>query len=143
MGSLVKNELGNYYLTEKGREALLTLQPMEKYNENARLREQVGLLIRALRTDIDSIREVVIAQLSMLGPKAVPFLTSALHQAIIEKEKSEKNDTLRSYDYDSNDATEASERAITGLVTALGITSVAQLFQILLKPFPDPKPLKL
>ena len=33
INGLINNELGNYALSEKGREALLTLSPMEKYGE--------------------------------------------------------------------------------------------------------------
>jgi DNA-binding HxlR family transcriptional regulator/HEAT repeat protein len=133
-GLVIKNEFSNYCLSDKGREALLTFQPMEKYNEDARFKEQIGLLIRALRTDIESVREVVVAQLSMFGPKAVTPLKSALHEAISEL-KDKEGSSSRSY-YSGGDDREAPERAVTGLVTALGIISSASTVPDIVQTLP-------
>jgi len=80
-GLIKTDEYGKYCLSDKGKDALLTMQPIEKYNENARFREQVGLLIRALRSDLESVQEIAVVQLSLFGPRAIPFLTSALSGA--------------------------------------------------------------
>jgi DNA-binding HxlR family transcriptional regulator len=111
---------GKYCLSDKGKEALLTMQPIEKYTEDARFREQVGLLIRALRSDLESVHEIAIAQLSLLGPKAVPFVKSALSKALAELAHGEGGylDTYTEIKY--NDP----ERAVVGLTRVLGIMSI-------------------
>jgi len=79
LGDLIgKDDYGKYCISDKGKDALLTMQPLEKYNEDARLREQIGLLIRSLRSEDEGIQEIAIVQLSLFGPKAVPFTKSAL-----------------------------------------------------------------
>jgi DNA-binding HxlR family transcriptional regulator len=50
------DDYGKYCISDKGKDALLTMQPIEKYNEDARFREQAGLLIRALRSDLNSVQ---------------------------------------------------------------------------------------
>ena len=79
-----------------------------KYDEDARFREQVGLLIRALRSDLESVKEVAVVQLSLFGPKAIPYLTSALSRAFVE------TSSLR---YERSNP----EEAINGIVRVLGI----------------------
>lgn len=79
-----------------------------KYDEDARFREQVGLLICALRSDLDSVKEVAVVQLSLFGPKAIPYLTSALSRAFVETSSSR---------YERSNP----EEAINGIVRVLGI----------------------
>jgi HEAT repeat protein len=79
-----------------------------KYDEDARFQEQVGLLIRALRSDLASVKEVAVVQLSLFGPKAIPYLTSALSRAFVETSSSR---------YERSNP----EEAINGIVRVLGI----------------------
>ena len=79
-----------------------------KYDEDARFREQVGLLIRALRSDLESVKEVAVVQLSLFGPKAIPYLTSALSRALVE---------TSSETYEGSNP----EEAINGIVRVLAI----------------------
>jgi hypothetical protein len=58
----------------------------------------------------------------LFGPRVIPFLKSALSEALTELKNIEAS-SERSY-YRSGNATEAPERAITCLVTAMGIISV-------------------
>ncbi|MBT0158948.1 hypothetical protein G4O51_03070 [Candidatus Bathyarchaeota archaeon A05DMB-2] len=131
LGSLIEKQLGNYAITEEGRAALLAFQPIEKYNEDARFREQVGLLIRALRSDIESVQEISIVQLSFLGQRVIPYLTSALSTAIKEAENQEKNN----YYYDSS-RKRGPENAIRSIVKALGIISVPSTVDDVSKALP-------
>jgi HEAT repeat protein/DNA-binding HxlR family transcriptional regulator len=107
---IVTDQNGKYCLSDKGKEALLTMQPIEKYTEDARFREQVGLMIRALRSNLESVHEMAIAQISLLGPKAIPFVRSALSEALAESQRGE---------YSSDP-----ERAVIGLTRVLGIMGV-------------------
>jgi HEAT repeat protein len=50
----------------------------QKYDEEARLEEQINLLVQALESDSESVRNAVIVQLSIFGSKAVPHLMSTL-----------------------------------------------------------------
>jgi len=112
LNELIKTDQnGKYCLSDKGKEALLTMQPIEKYTEDARFREQVGLIIRALRSDLESVHEIAIAQLSFLGPKAVPFVKSALSEALAELARS------------NGSYTSDPDRAVVGLTRVLGIMS--------------------
>ena len=113
LNGLIKTEDGKYCISDKGKDALLTMQPIEKYNEDARFREQVGLLIRALRSEEPSIQEIAVVQLSLFGSKAVPNLKSALLEAFAELNSEGKWGHI-----------DAPERAINCLVMALGIISV-------------------
>jgi HEAT repeat protein/DNA-binding HxlR family transcriptional regulator len=117
------DEHGKYCLSDKGKEALLTLQPIERYSEDARFREQVGLLIRSLRSKSESVQEIAIVQLSLFGPRAVPFLKSALSEAIAELNSLEESEGQSRW-YSGSDASDAAERAVVGLTRALGIISV-------------------
>ena len=124
LGDLIKtDESGKYCISDRGRDALLTMQPIEKYNEDARFREISGLLIRALRSKQTSIQDISIAQLSLFGPKVVPFLTSALSTALLDLKTAEES-RVTSY-YDEESKLDAPERAITSIVTVLGIISVS------------------
>jgi DNA-binding HxlR family transcriptional regulator len=121
LGDLIKkDEYGKYCISDKGKAALLTLRPIEKYNEDARFREQAGLLIRALRSDTDGVREIAVAQLSLFGPKVVPLLRLALKEAIKDQEEAENRGH---YEYGSSPR-EAAERAVGCLTTIFGIISV-------------------
>ncbi len=122
-GLIKTDEYGKYCISDKGKDALLTMQPIEKYNEDARFREQAGLLIRALRSDLKSVQEIAIAQLSLFGPKVIPFLTSALLEALAESKSLEGKNSHSYYNGNENLA-DAPERAVTGLVVVLGIIGV-------------------
>jgi HEAT repeat protein len=122
-GLIKTDEYGKYCLSERGKEALLTLQPIEKYSDDARFREQVGLLIRSLRSKSESVQEIAIVQLSIFGPKAVPFLKSALSEAIAELNSLKASDEQSRW-HSGGDASDAAERAVVGLTRALGIISV-------------------
>lgn len=122
-GLIKTDEYGKYCLSDRGKEALLTMQPIEKYTEDARFREQAGLLIRALRSKLESVQEIAIVQLSLLGPKAVPFVKSALSEALAELNSPEAIKKRSTY-YDNDDPSEPIERAVVGLTRVLGIISV-------------------
>jgi len=123
LNSLIKtDEHGKYCLSDKGKDTLLTMHPIEKYNEDARFREQVGLLIRALRSDITSVQEIAVVQLSLFGPRAIPYLRSALSEAFSELDNSE-----------------ATEDAISGLIKVLGIISVPATVPVVVKALPRPE----
>jgi len=79
--------------------------------ERQRLGEQVGMLLRALRSHEDGVKELAIVQLSLLGPKAVPYLASALEAALDESSSTEG---LRASRLDP-------EREIEGICRTLGI----------------------
>ena len=128
LDDLIKtDDYGKYCITDKGKDALLTMQPIEKYNEDARFRDQAGLLIRALRSKVESIREVAVVQLSLFGIKVVPLLRSALSEALAELKSLESKNEGRSFLYNNESAAEAPERAVTSLVVALGIIGLQNL----------------
>lgn len=79
--------------------------------ERRRFAEQVDLLVRALRSTEESVQELAIVQLTLLGAKVVPYLTSALEDALDDSD-------LRQV---SHESTSQPERAIAGICTALGI----------------------
>lgn len=79
--------------------------------QRQRFAEQVGLLVRALRSTEDGVQELAVVQLSLLGPKAVPYLISALEDALDE------SDTRQS----AHERVAGPERAIAGICSALGI----------------------
>jgi len=129
LNSLIKtDEYGKYCLSDNGKDALLTMHPIEKYNEDARFREQVGLLIRALRSDITSVQEIAVVQLSLFGPRAIPYLRSALSEAFSEPSNPELNNMI---DY--------TEDAISGLINILGIISVPATVPDIVKALPRPE----
>jgi HEAT repeat protein len=76
-----------------------------------RFEEQVGLLVRALRSTEESVRELAIVQTTLLGPKAVPYLTAALEDALDESD-------LRQLAHQSMSS---AERGVAGICSALGI----------------------
>jgi len=69
------------------------------------------MLVRALRSTEESVRELAIVQISLLGPKVVPHLTSALEEALDESD-------LRQA---SHESMSSAERGIAGICSALGI----------------------
>jgi HEAT repeat protein len=79
--------------------------------ERQRLEEQAEMLVRALRSREDSVQELAIVQLSLLGPKAVPYLASALEKAL------EEVDSGRGVYSSQSDP----ERGIEGICRALGV----------------------
>jgi hypothetical protein len=79
--------------------------------ERQRLAEQLRMLTRTLRSPEESVRELAVVQLSLLGPKVVPYLTSALEDALDESD-------LRQTSGESN---AGAEREIAGICSAMGI----------------------
>jgi HEAT repeat protein len=130
------DEHGKYRLSDEGKEALLTMQPIEKYDEDARFREQVGMLLRALRSPYPAVQDVTVVQLSLFGSKAISYLTSALSHAFEEPKESPKRDSVYDYDIDSK---EGPERAITGIVKTLGIISAPSTIPDIMKALPQPE----
>ena len=99
------------------------------------LREQVGLLVRALRTDLPSVRESTMVQLSVFGPRAVPYLKAALSEAL--EEASEPRKSQRSYSvYESGSKALDPESAITGVCTVLGMIGDQRAFPELKEALP-------
>lgn len=140
-GLITTDEYGKYCLSDKGKDVLRTMQPIEKYNENARFREQVGLLIRALRSDVTSIQEITIVQLSLFGLRVIPYLKSALSEAFSELDDPEaiKERSNIHYRLRGHNSTEVTERAIAGLVRVLGIISVPVTVPDIVKALPRPE----
>lgn len=79
--------------------------------QRRRFAEQVGLLIRALRSSDVSVQELAVVQISLLGPKVVPYLTAALEEALDEVDLRQS----------ARQSTSNAERGITGICMALGI----------------------
>jgi HEAT repeat protein len=79
--------------------------------ERQRFAEQVGLLVRALRSTEESVQELAVVQLTMLGRKVVSYLNSALEDALDE------SDRPRS----THESVSSAERGIAGICSALGI----------------------
>lgn len=79
--------------------------------ERRRLAEQVGMLTRALRSRDESVQELAVVQLSLLGPKVVPQLTLALEKALDESDMRQG----------SHESISSPERGIAGICGALGI----------------------
>jgi hypothetical protein len=76
-----------------------------------RFAEQVGLLVRALRSTEEGVRELAIVQVTLLGPKAVPYLSSSLEQALDESDRRQT----------AHESTSGAERGVAGICSALGI----------------------
>jgi len=79
--------------------------------ERQRFAEQVGLLVKALRSTEESVRELSVVQLSLLGPKVVPYLISALEDSLDESDLRQS----------AHESMSSAERAIAGICSALGI----------------------
>ena len=79
--------------------------------ERRRFAEQVGLLVRALRSTDESVQELAVAQITLLGPKVVPHLISALEDALDESDLRQS----------AHESMSSAERGIAGICTALGI----------------------
>ncbi|HEV2390703.1 MAG TPA: hypothetical protein VGS04_08270 [Nitrososphaerales archaeon] len=78
-----------------------------------RFEEQVGLLVRALRSTDESVRELAVVQITLLGPKVVPYLSTALEDALDESDLQQSAHQLKSKS--------GAERGIAGICSALGI----------------------
>jgi hypothetical protein len=76
-----------------------------------RLSEQISLLVKALRSTQEGVQELAVVQISLLGPKAVPYLTSALEAGLDESD-------LRQLEHES---VSAAEKGVAGICSALGI----------------------
>src|SRR5271156_4515389 len=81
-----------------------------------RFAEQVGLLVGALRSKEESVQELAVAQISLLGPKVVPYLTSALEEALDESDRRQS----------AHESGSGAERGIAGMCSALGIIRDAE-----------------
>jgi hypothetical protein len=79
--------------------------------QRQRFAEQVRLLVRALRSPEESVHELAVVQITLLGPKVVPHLISALEDALDEIELRQS----------ANESTSSAERGIAGICGALGI----------------------
>ena len=79
--------------------------------QRQRFAEQVGLLVKALRSTEDGVQELAVVQITLLGPKAVPYLTSALEDALDESDLGQS----------AHRHVPGTERAIAGICVALGI----------------------
>jgi len=79
--------------------------------ERQRFAEQVGLLVWALRSTEESVQELAVVQITLLGPKAVPYLTSALEDALDESDLRQS----------AHKSTSSAERGVAGICSALGI----------------------
>jgi HEAT repeat protein len=80
-------------------------------SQRQRFAEQVGLLVKALRSAQDGIQELGVVQITLMGPKAVPYLISALEDALDESDLRQSAHRPMS----------GAEREIAGICTALGI----------------------
>ncbi len=76
-----------------------------------RLAEQVAILVRALQSTDEGVQGLAVVQLTLLGPKVVPHLASALEDALDESD-------LRQLSHESSSS---AEREIAGICSALGI----------------------
>jgi hypothetical protein len=79
--------------------------------ERQRFAEQMGLLVRALRSTEEGIQELAVVQISLLGLKAVPYLTSALEDALDESDLRQS----------AHKSMSSAERGVAGICSALGI----------------------
>lgn len=79
--------------------------------QRQRFEEQVGLLVKALQSKDEGVRELAVVQISMPGPKAVPYLSTALEDALDE------SDLRKS----AHESMSSAERGIAGVCSALGI----------------------
>ncbi len=79
--------------------------------QRQRFEEQVGLLVKALRSTDEGVRGLAVVQLSMLGPKVVPYLTAALEDALDESDLRQS----------AHESTAGPEMGVAGICDALGI----------------------
>jgi len=135
LDDLIKtDDHGKYCLSDKGKDALLAMKPIEKYDEDSRFKDQVGILIRALRSDSPGVQDVAIVQLSLFGPKAVPYLASALSRALDEFSDSQyPEDLMRRYSRIEN-----AEKAVSNIVRVLGIIGAPASVSDVVKALPRP-----
>jgi len=142
LNNLIKtDEDGKYCLSTEGRDALLDIRPIEKYTEDARVKEQSALLIRSLWSDFQSVREIAIVQLSLLGQKAVPYLTSTLGSQLEALSNLKYNDSFygevaRCSDYPSCSKKDATERTIAAIIQTLGIINDPNTIDDIAKALP-------
>jgi HEAT repeat protein len=105
-------------------------------DEEGLLRDQVGLLARALRSDTAGVRESTVVQLSTFGTRAVPYLKVALTEAL--KEIGDRSKERRSYEDDYGGRSDP-ELAATGLCTVLGMVADPRAFPELEASLPRPE----
>ena len=99
----------------------------QKYDEEARLKEQINLLVQALESDSESVRNAVIVQLSIFGSKAVPHLMSILDSDLAEELRARRHDEAKnSY----------LELEVDGILKSLGIIQDQSPIEIIAKALP-------
>jgi HEAT repeat protein len=99
----------------------------QNYDEETRLKEQINLLVQALESDSDSVRNAVIVQISNFGSRAVPHLMRILDSDLAEELRARKNGEARnSY----------LELAIDGILKSLGIISDPAAVDIIARAMP-------
>ena len=76
-----------------------------------RFEEQVGLLVKAIRSKEEGVRDLAVVEISLLGPRVVPYLGLALEDALDE------SDVQRS----AHQSMASAERGVAGICSALGI----------------------
>jgi HEAT repeat protein len=79
--------------------------------ERQRFSEQVGLLVGALRSKEEGVQELAVVQITLLGPKVVPYLSSALEDALDESDMRQS----------AHQSISSAERGIAGICNAMGI----------------------
>lgn len=89
------------------------------YGEDSRLKDQVGLLVRAAHSSQESVQELAIVQLSVLVPKAVPYICAALSNLLAEAKRLGKAEKS----HDEYPTKSDPEIGINGLLRALGIVA--------------------
>ncbi|MGA2874138.1 MAG: hypothetical protein ABSE82_01255 [Nitrososphaerales archaeon] len=99
----------------------------QKYDEEARLKEQINLLVQALESDSESTRNSVVVQLSLFGAKAVPHLMGILNSDLTEELRLQRHDGAKnSY----------LELAIDGIIKSLGIIQDEAPIELIAKALP-------
>ncbi len=111
-----------------------------KYDDTARLKEQVGLLISALGSDHPATVHSSEAQLSLIGKPAVPLLLSALQNshAEIEDLNKERKERYGSDSYEAGRRRPELERITKGIIKTLGIIGDSSTVSVLAQELPDP-----
>lgn len=143
LNNLIKTgEDGKYCLSSEGRDALLDIRPIEKYNEDARMKEQATLLLSSLWSDFKSVREIAIVQLSLMGQKAVPYLTSTLsdHLEALNKVGGYRDnfhgELAACSGYPSCSKRDALERTISTVIQTLGVINDPNTIDDIAKALP-------
>lgn len=103
---------------------------MDKKEES--FKEQVGLVIRALRADLESVRELAIVQLSLFGSRATPYIIAALVEAL----KEEKQNARARFNYTYTSPGSSPGLAVDGLLRTLEIIADPTTIQSVARALP-------